>query len=445
MAGPNKHLQVANGICRIKSTGSKFLLESKDQSTPFSAKLGQAVSNLSTYEGISTDQMVPAVVLWVEEGVPPTLGGPRAQVNALSSKSVKSIIRLYCRTYFDSGIPMPRNTVNPTGEDRRKIFMHFAYEAQNAELDNSAPNVGDFVNVIHPYAQGYKNKVGIYMGVLGRGLPLSEQNTIKKFKKQPLRARKKNVPERQTNAGCAVENVSRNPTSDPEINEVIKELHPEIRDKAATFFNNAQDAGYELKVNWGFRGFQLQDNLYAQGRVFRGPNDRRGTKIEGAEIATQARGGQSPHNYGLAFDIDFLDYETCVPNPVPDIQRMGASENSGFLKESKVKNIKPTSERIKQGYAELGRIGKSLGFRWGGDWCNNAGGLCDKPHFEYAGGDLTKAGRNGKEFDFGKALSKLQNGEVFVDGASGKTYISLRRNHAQEAQQRRMGSAGGGG
>lgn len=52
--------------------------------------------------------------------------------------------------------------------------------------------------------------------------------------------------------------------------------------------------GPEWGPYYGYRTFQEQDQLYAQGR----------TKfpIGGQHIVTQARGGESPHNYGCASD-----------------------------------------------------------------------------------------------------------------------------------------------
>ena len=49
--------------------------------------------------------------------------------------------------------------------------------------------------------------------------------------------------------------------------------------------------GYNLRITSGFRSFEEQDALYAQGR----------TKL--GKIVTNAKAGQSLHNYGVAFDI----------------------------------------------------------------------------------------------------------------------------------------------
>lgn len=48
--------------------------------------------------------------------------------------------------------------------------------------------------------------------------------------------------------------------------------------------------GPEWQPYFGYRGFGLQDHIYAQGRSIPGP------------IVTQAKGGESAHNYGCASD-----------------------------------------------------------------------------------------------------------------------------------------------
>jgi len=68
---------------------------------------------------------------------------------------------------------------------------------------------------------------------------------------------------------------------------------------------------------------------------------------------TKARGGQSYHNFGLAFDIVILD-------------SIG----------------KATWDTTHPGWKVSADIGKSLGLEWGGDWT----GFKDIPHFQYTGG-----------------------------------------------------------
>lgn len=82
---------------------------------------------------------------------------------------------------------------------------------------------------------------------------------------------------------------------------------------------------------------------------------------------TNARGGESYHNYGLAFDVALLQNGTVTwdtkvsvnDNEVPD-------------------------------YIELGLIGEQLGLQWGGRWT-----FQDLPHYQYT---------------FGLSISDLKNG-----------------------------------
>ncbi|WP_281990506.1 M15 family metallopeptidase [Aquimarina aggregata] len=112
----------------------------------------------------------------------------------------------------------------------------------------------------------------------------------------------------------------------------IKKLHPKIQNKVRTFINKAEKEGIQLRVTDGLRSFKEQDALYAKGRTTPG------------KIVTNAKAGQSYHNYGLAIDV------------VPMI------------------NGKPN---YKDDYIKIARIGKSLGFTWGGDFRS----FTDKPHF----------------------------------------------------------------
>lgn len=119
----------------------------------------------------------------------------------------------------------------------------------------------------------------------------------------------------------------------------IKELHPLIREKVRALINQADKAGIRLRVVQGLRTWAQQQKIFDQGRSVE-------SKARGEKIVTNARPGDSFHNYGLAIDV--------VP-----------------IEQGKA-NFNTTK------WAEIARIGKSLGFFWGGDFKN----LVDKPHFE---------------------------------------------------------------
>ena len=75
----------------------------------------------------------------------------------------------------------------------------------------------------------------------------------------------------------------------------IKTLHPKIRQEVLDLYTKANNLelgkGVRLRLSYTFRTFEEQDKLYAQGRTIKG------------DKVTNAKGGQSIHNYGLAFDI----------------------------------------------------------------------------------------------------------------------------------------------
>lgn len=77
----------------------------------------------------------------------------------------------------------------------------------------------------------------------------------------------------------------------------IQTLHPKIREEVMSLYikaNNSLGKGVRLRFSYTFRTFEEQNMLYSKGRTNPGPR------------VTNAKGGQSIHNYGLAFDIVLL-------------------------------------------------------------------------------------------------------------------------------------------
>lgn len=78
----------------------------------------------------------------------------------------------------------------------------------------------------------------------------------------------------------------------------IETLHPKIRKEVLELYKIANNKmlgkGVRLRLSYTSRTFEEQDKLYAQGRT------KPGKKV------TNAKGGQSIHNYHLAFDIVLL-------------------------------------------------------------------------------------------------------------------------------------------
>lgn len=147
------------------------------------------------------------------------------------------------------------------------------------------------------------------------------------------------------------EQISQNPPSpgpgwnakvDPRSESTIKHLNPVVQPYARELVRRAATKGIEVKVIGGYRSFAEQERIYCQGRNIL---ECRGLYKPGP-IVTNARGGYSNHNFGLAFDI-------------------GIFQGSKYLPES-----------LK--YNEVGEIGKSLGLEWGGSWTT----IKDRPHFQ---------------------------------------------------------------
>lgn len=74
----------------------------------------------------------------------------------------------------------------------------------------------------------------------------------------------------------------------------VNKLHPKIRKEVAALIDKAEaqlPANVKIRVVQGLRTIEEQNALYAQGRTKPGP------------VVTNAKGGKSYHNYGLAIDF----------------------------------------------------------------------------------------------------------------------------------------------
>lgn len=74
-------------------------------------------------------------------------------------------------------------------------------------------------------------------------------------------------------------------------------LHPKVRDEVTALITEANRVtgnDITIRIVQGLRTFAEQDDIYAQGRTKPGPK------------VSNAKAGQSYHNYGLAIDFAFL-------------------------------------------------------------------------------------------------------------------------------------------
>ena len=135
-------------------------------------------------------------------------------------------------------------------------------------------------------------------------------------------------------------------------------LHPLVANRGESFIRLAHSClDLEVRLTSGYRSAKEQNALYAQGRS------------EPGRVVTNAKAGQSYHNYGLAVDFVIIhnnetDYDLNTDrnrNDIPDWQ-------------------------------ELGELGRALGFEWGGDWNS----FPDYPHLQ---------------MDFGLSIRQLAAGK----------------------------------
>jgi peptidoglycan LD-endopeptidase CwlK len=132
----------------------------------------------------------------------------------------------------------------------------------------------------------------------------------------------------------------------------IQLMHPKLRDEVSEIYKEicAALTGKAIcRFSHTLRTFAEQDALFAQGRT------KPGAKV------TNARAGQSYHNYGLAIDIVLL------------IDKDG---NGSYEAASWDTTTDFDADRMAD-WQEIVRIFKMHGWEWGGDWR-----FKDLPHFQ---------------------------------------------------------------
>jgi len=90
------------------------------------------------------------------------------------------------------------------------------------------------------------------------------------------------------------------------------DLLPAVLRKRDELVRLCKSEGVPIKITSAFRSIAEQDALYAQGRTKPG------------SIVTNAKGGQSLHNYGVAFDVCF-DSKTPYQGNWELVGRLGES------------------------------------------------------------------------------------------------------------------------
>ncbi|WP_025691967.1 M15 family metallopeptidase [Paenibacillus zanthoxyli] len=153
-------------------------------------------------------------------------------------------------------------------------------------------------------------------------------------------------------------------------------LNPAVHAAAAALIERCYACGIPILITQGLRTMAEQDTLYAQGRTKPGA------------IVTNARGGYSYHNYGLAVDFALL---------LPD----GKNVSWDMLRDG-------NEDRLAD-WGQVVQIAKTFGFEWGGDWS----GFKDFSHLQMT---------------FGLALDRLRAGERPSEAAMAAVNDLLKKN-----------------
>ena len=130
----------------------------------------------------------------------------------------------------------------------------------------------------------------------------------------------------------------------------LEDLNPYVAKLAKQFLAAAKKEGIDVLVTSTYRDAESQNAIYAQGRTKPG------------KIVTNAKAGQSWHNYRLAFDVVPIVNGKAMWNDLRTFKR-------------------------------LGQIGKSVGLEWAGDWVS----FKEYPHFQWTGGLSLAQLRAGKQ------------------------------------------------
>jgi peptidoglycan LD-endopeptidase CwlK len=132
----------------------------------------------------------------------------------------------------------------------------------------------------------------------------------------------------------------------------LSALNPYVSSLAQRFLALCTSSGINARIIVTFRSWNDQDATYTQGRTAAGV------------IVTDAEGGDSYHNWGLAFD--------CAP-VVNGVIAWDATDK----------------------FVQMGNLGQQVGLEWGGNWTSYKISLVDMPHFQYTFGLSTEQYLNG--------------------------------------------------
>ena len=135
----------------------------------------------------------------------------------------------------------------------------------------------------------------------------------------------------------------------------IDDLRPFVALKCRAFISACKQEGIDIIITSTYRDNESQNALYAQGRT------KPGRKV------TNAKAGQSYHNWRVAFDVV----------PLRNGKPVWGTSGNG-IDDDPADDDKDDLEL----WQRIGALGKQFGLEWGGDWKT----FREFPHFQFAGG-----------------------------------------------------------
>lgn len=237
----------------------------------------------------------------------------QAAPNAATAQFVNGLATYHANGGGDTNLPAYRNALNPDGGSA--TIDGTAYTVRNGELRNENDEVAGDIRTDGTYRIGEGDRQNWYENERAR-VTLSE------------------------GTGRDARTLVDLHDSDP--NGVLRNqnMNPRFVDRVRNTQRDLRRENIDMRPTDGFRSFQDQDNLYAQGRT------RPGNRV------TNARGGYSFHNYGVAVD-----------------QAMVNAQGQPHWNEN---------GEYGQLWQRYGELGERNGLEWGGRWR-----FTDNPHLEY--------------------------------------------------------------
>ena len=120
----------------------------------------------------------------------------------------------------------------------------------------------------------------------------------------------------------------------------LSDLKPKVAALCSEFINRCKEQGIDVIITSTYRDAEAQKALYAQGRTTEG------------KIVTNAKAGESFHNWHVAFDF------------CPIVNGKADWNNTAT-------------------FTKCGEIGEGLGLEWAGRW---TGKMKELAHLQYTGG-----------------------------------------------------------